>query len=81
MGIGQIIKTRRTKAGLSQKELAASTEGAITQAGISRLENGEENVTVGTLREIARALKCAPVELLPPEFHQRQAQPTTSKAA
>lgn len=77
MGISKLVKQRREAANLSQSELSRRTGGAVTQAKISRLESGEENITVQTLRELARGLGCAPVDLLPDEFKR----PPEQKAA
>jgi len=44
----------RSKARLNQKQLAKAI--GTTQSGISRIEHGTQNLTLGTLRKIARAL-------------------------
>lgn len=51
----EIAEARET-AGLSQAELAAALH--TRQSNISRIERGEQNLTVGTLGKIARALHC-----------------------
>ena len=44
----------RERAGLTQEQLAEVT--GITQADISRLENGEANPSLGTLKRLAAGL-------------------------
>ena len=51
--INAIINGRKEK-GLTQKELAART--GITQADISRLENGESNPSLKTMKRLAASL-------------------------
>ena len=48
------ISRIRAKARLNQKQLAEAI--GTTQSGISRIEHGEQNLTIGTLRKIAKAL-------------------------
>lgn len=63
MTIGEIVKERRKAKKMNQMELAEKSN--ITQAKISRLEAGEDNLTIETLRSIAIALNCSVVDLLP----------------
>ena len=51
----EIAEARET-AGLSQAELAMALH--TKQSNISRIERGAQNVTIGTLGKIARALHC-----------------------
>ena len=44
----------REKAHLNQKELARAI--GTTQSGISRIEHGEQNLTIATLWKIAKAV-------------------------
>ncbi|ADE16987.1 helix-turn-helix domain protein (plasmid) [Nitrosococcus halophilus Nc 4] len=63
MGVGENIKMLRIAAGLTQVQLAK--EARIDQSGLSKIEREEnENVTLPTLRRIARALDCSVVDLL-----------------
>ena len=48
------IEKARERARLNQKDLAKAI--GTTQSGISRIEHGEQNLTIGTLRKIAKAL-------------------------
>ncbi|MBE0469965.1 MAG: helix-turn-helix transcriptional regulator [Methyloprofundus sp.] len=64
MKISSILKNKRLEKSLTQKELADSS--GVTQSMISRVEKGElENITVGILRKLAKALHCLPIDLLP----------------
>lgn len=55
------IRAARLHRGITQRELAEAT--GIDQASISRMENGKQAITLGHLRQIARAL-ATPVEAL-----------------
>lgn len=66
MRIGAIVKQRRDACGWTQTQLAERT-GVVTQAMVSRIEGGEDNVTISTLRGLAKAFGCAVVDLLPDE--------------
>ncbi len=70
MKISDLIKTKRQSFELTQKELAVRS--GVTQSMISKLEDGSaENVSVGILRKLAKALNCALIDLLP-EADKRQ---------
>lgn len=60
--VGTRIRDRRMRRGLSQQALATAAE--ITQNGIFRLEAGETNPQLSTLRQIAAALGCSVRELV-----------------
>ena len=64
MNIGSLIKQRREAKRWTQTELAEKS-GIVTQAMISRIEKGEDNAKIDTLRGIAAALGCSVVDLLP----------------
>ena len=49
-----MIRWARSDAGISQRELAA--RAGVSQQQIAKLENPDENPTVGTLDKVARAL-------------------------
>jgi transcriptional regulator with XRE-family HTH domain len=64
MSIGNNVRNCRMALDWSQHDLAK--KAGITQAQISRIEaGGGENVTIRTLRGIAKAFGCSVVELLP----------------
>lgn len=67
MRIGAIIKQHREARGWTQSELAAKTGNVVTQAMVSRIEAGEDNVKIDTLRGFARAFGCHAADLLPEE--------------
>lgn len=66
-GVGLIVKEKRKALGLSQTRLAKQSRGLVTQAMVCRIEQGQDNVTLETLRGIAIALGCATVDLMPLE--------------
>ena len=55
MGIGNLIKLRRTELGMSQEELAEKC-GYTNRSTISRIEIGNRDVPVKQLKKIAAAL-------------------------
>jgi transcriptional regulator with XRE-family HTH domain len=61
MSVGENIKRLRKAGGLSQTELAR--QAGIDQGGLSKIEKGR-NLTLETLRALARALGCSVVDLL-----------------
>jgi transcriptional regulator with XRE-family HTH domain len=64
--IGKVVKARRLSLEMSQWDLAHSS--GLGQSTIASLEMGtKENVSIQTLRALARGLKCAVVDLLPDE--------------
>ena len=66
MTIGVIIKRRRTALGLTQVELAKKAK--VAQSQISQIESGVSyNVTLENMRNLAKALDCALIDLLPEE--------------
>ena len=54
--LGVAIAKLREKAKLSQSQLAKLL--GTTQSVISRIENGNQNLSLGMLKEITRILKC-----------------------
>lgn len=66
MDTGDIIQEKLKQKGWSQNQL--SHKSGVAQAQISRLVNGQSsNVTVTSLRNLAKAFGCAVVDLLPDE--------------
>jgi XRE family transcriptional regulator, regulator of sulfur utilization len=70
MKIGDKVKQRRKALRWTQTELAEKSE--IAQAVISRLEAGEDNPKMDSLRSIAAALGCSVVDLLPDTDKKKQ---------
>jgi transcriptional regulator with XRE-family HTH domain len=60
--IGLRLTRRRQELGLSQRALAGRL--GITGANITRIENGQQNVTIGTLHRIATELDMTVEELI-----------------
>lgn len=54
MRIGAIVRQRREACRWTQTELAERTGNVITQAMVSKIEVGEDNVKIETLRGLAR---------------------------
>jgi|CXWL01.1.fsa_nt_gi transcriptional regulator with XRE-family HTH domain len=65
MQIGTILKNKRLALDMSQIEIANMS--GVTQGMISRLEGGYNNISVETLRKLAKALDCVTIDLLPEE--------------
>ena len=59
--IGATVRTIRTELGMTTTDLAKKV--GISQAQISRLENGQQGFRSGTLVKIAKVLKVAPFRL------------------
>lgn len=71
MSIAENIKQRREAKRWTQAELAEKS-GIVSQAMISRIEKGEDNAKIDTLRGIAAALGCSVVDLLTVEDKKRK---------
>jgi transcriptional regulator with XRE-family HTH domain len=54
--VGEAVRSRRKKFGLSQEELAEKTD--LTRNYIGDIERAEKKITLETLARIAKALKC-----------------------
>jgi transcriptional regulator with XRE-family HTH domain len=54
--VGEAVRSRRKKLGLSQEELAEKTD--LTRNYIGDIERAEKKITLETLARIAKALKC-----------------------
>jgi transcriptional regulator with XRE-family HTH domain len=73
MHIGAIVEYRRKRLGLTQEELAERS--GLSQAQVSRLESGKsKNITIESLRRIARILGCSAADLLLEEDKQGSKQ-------
>jgi len=60
--LGEAIRARRKKAGLSQEKLAERAD--LSTVFISRVERGKESPSVDSLVKIARALRAQVRELI-----------------
>ena len=68
------ILTARKERSLTQKELSELT--GITQADISKIENGSANPSLATLKRLAKGLgKELRIEFAAPKVQHRAAQP------
>ena len=68
------ILTARKERSLTQKELSELT--GITQADISKIENGNANPSLATLKRLAKGLgKELRIEFSAPKVRHRAAQP------
>ena len=63
--LGRKIQDARKRAGLTQQDLG--DEVNLTRTSITNVERGNQSVSVWLLHQIATALDCAPVDLLPSE--------------
>ncbi|MCU0375451.1 MAG: helix-turn-helix domain-containing protein [Chitinophagaceae bacterium] len=63
---GTRIKQHREAKGITQLQMAESLH--ITQSTYSRIEQKEENLTIGQLKKIAAVLQVAVIDLLPDEL-------------
>jgi len=61
MGVGEIIRIRREKLGITQADL--SRDVGITQAMLCQIERGTKNPSLQVSREIARCLRCSTDDL------------------
>ena len=58
------LKECREKQGLSQKGLADATQGAVTQAQVSKIEKGDSDTTTFVLRKLSQVLKVSAAYLM-----------------
>ena len=62
--VGKLIKEARTKAGLTQEQMAKKMGGGMTAAQISRAERGEEPLTQAQLKTVAKITGVTQASLL-----------------
>ena len=62
MGLGENVKMRRIRLGLSQEELATKM-GYKSRSSINKIEKGR-NCSQKVIADLAKALGCSPAELL-----------------
>ena len=78
--VGTLIKEARTKAGLTQEQLAKKA-GGLAPADISRAERGEKSLTDEQLKAVAKALGITQKSLLEAPKGGAQAKPAAKPAA
>ena len=61
--LGQLVRAFRTRAGLSQQELADKI--GLTRTSVTNIEKGRQRIPLHLLFALADALKVAPRQLLP----------------
>lgn len=62
--LAETLQRLRREAGLTQAKMARRL--GISRPTLTRLENANQNVTLKTLRQLCRALKCGPGDLFQP---------------
>lgn len=62
-GFGQLLRAKRTSLGISQEELAFRS--GLHRTYVGSVERGERNLSLENIFIFAKALDCAPVELIP----------------
>jgi transcriptional regulator with XRE-family HTH domain len=60
---GLEVRRRRTELGLTQEDFANAS--GLHRTYVSGIERGERNPTLDIIFQIARALRCAPGDLMP----------------
>lgn len=60
---GNRVRELRTRAGLTQRELAARCGGGFVLQRIGEIERGEANCTLQTIAALCKGLGCEPLEL------------------
>lgn len=60
--LGQVIKSYREEKGVTQQELGYRCD--FEKTAISRIESGRTNITLKTLRKIAKALDISMLDIL-----------------
>ncbi len=62
--LGRSVRAMRVREGLTQERLAGMVHDGSGKGYVSRIERGRENVSVGVLVRIARALGCRVRDLI-----------------
>ena len=78
--VGKLIKEARTKAGLTQEQLAKKMGGGMTAAQISRAERGEETLTQAQLKTVAKITGVTQASLLSAARESKPAKKQTVKS-
>lgn len=63
MGFGALLRERRLSLGISQEELAFRS--GLHRTYVGSVERGERNLSIENIYTFAKALECAPQDLLP----------------
>lgn len=79
--VGKLIREARTKAGLTQEQLARKVGGGMTAAQISRAERGEDALTQEQLKKIAKATGVTQTSLLSAARESNPDKKKTDKSA
>lgn len=64
-GIGKNVRYYRTRLQLTQTELA-NMMGYKSFSSISKIESGDRDLPLSSVKELAKALKCSPADLFGP---------------
>ena len=78
--VGKLIKEARTKAGLTQEQMAKKMGGGMTAAQISRAERGEEPLTQAQLKAVAKITGVTQASLLSAARESKPAKKQTVKS-
>ena len=78
--VGKLIKEARTKAGLTQEQMAKKMGGGMTAAKISRAERGEEPLTQAQLKTVAKITGVTQASLLSAARESKPAKKQTAKS-
>lgn len=63
LGLGALVREKRHVLGISQEELAFRS--GLHRTYVGSVERGERNLSLENIFIFAKALECAPVELIP----------------
>lgn len=77
--VGKLIREARTKAGLTQEQMAKKMGGGMTAAQISRAERGEEPLTQAQLKTVAKITGVTQASLLSAARESKPAKKQTVK--
>ena len=78
--VGKLIREARTKAGLTQEQMAKKMGGGMTAAQISRAERGEEPLTQAQLKTVAKITGVTQASLLSAARESKPAKKQTVKS-
>ena len=78
--VGKLIREARTKAGLTQEQMAKKMGGGMTAAQISRAERGEEPLTQAQLKTVAKITGVTQASLLSAARERKPAKKQTVKS-